>query len=124
MGTMEHFIHLVRSVFEKTKQELKNNENLNNNNSISNNNNPNISAEIVTAKEMDRLVFSGCASSNESLYKTNENIMLPILIKIYQKGRLERCGKSEEEFEEFFGERFGSFVYNFIFGGSDRMEVN
>ena len=122
--TMEHFIHLVKLVFEKTKQEFKNNENFNNNNSISNNNNPNISAEIVTAKEMDRLVFSGCASSSEGLYKTNENIMLPILVKIYQKGRLERCGKSVEEFEEFFGERFGSFVYNFIFGGSDRMEVN
>merc|ERR1712048_484425 len=80
--TMEHYIHLVKLVFEKTKKEFKSNDNFSNSNNIQNS-----SAETLTAKEIDRLVFSGCASSNEnSQTQINENMMLPILVKIYKKG--------------------------------------
>jgi transcription initiation factor TFIID subunit 6 len=116
--TMEHYIHLLKTVFEKTRKQLLNqshfDQSLN-----QNNNQQNMSAETTTAKEMDKLFFSGLASRDSVVVddaQLRENVLLPILEKINHTGRLARCGNSSEDFDDFFGEKFGAFLYKVLNG--------
>jgi len=116
--TMEHYIHLLKTVFEKTRKQLLNQSHsdqlLN-----QNNNQQNMSAETTTAKEMDKLFFSGLASRDSVVVddaQLRENLLLPILERINHTGRLARCGNSSEDFDDFFGEKFGAFLYKVLNG--------
>lgn len=116
--TMEHYIHLLKTVFEKTRKQLVN-QNHANQPINQNNNQQNMSPETMTAKEMDKLLFSGFASSDSVSVGDDqllENLLLPILAKINHTGRLARCGNSSEDFDDFFGETFGAFLYKVLNG--------
>jgi len=78
-----------------------------------------MSAETTTAKEMDKLFFSGLASRDSVVVddaQLRENLLLPILERINHTGRLARCGNSSEDFDDFFGEKFGAFLYKVLNG--------
>jgi len=119
--TMEHYIHLLKTVFEKTRKQLLNQSHINQSMN-QNNNQQNMSAETTTAKEMDRLFFSGLASRDSVVVddaQLRENLLLPILVKINHTGRLARCGNDSEDFDDFFGEKFGAFLYKVLNGSGN-----
>merc|ERR1712050_829969 len=92
--TMEHFIHLLKIVYRKAQTQIE---------SENNQMGSLIKSETVTARELDKSVFLGCAGGEGNQF-LEDNQLIPILVKIQEKGRLARCGNDEDGFEQFFGE--------------------